>query len=604
VVPVPALSAPAAAADLTTTNESEAVRLFVERAGWVDPDFELTESNASAVAQLCRRLDGLPLAIELAAARIGAMTPAELAGRLDRRFDTLAGGRRRAVQRHQTLRAAIDWSYQLCSQAERRLLARLSVFAGGCTEEAAEAVCGDDPLAGGEVFDRLVGLVAKSLVVAQRDDQTTRYRQLETIREYGEDRLAEYGETDHLRRRHAEYYCQRAAVLGDLLEGLDQLDAARRLAAEQDNLLAAVNYAIDSVDADLALRLVRQFPPAQSQLAFAVYLPVHAVKGLPGATKHDLYPYAVAVSAGTSASGGELDRVEDVCQEALGAARRLGSERERRQVEYLVWSARAARAFALGWWQEAASYDEQGARIAIQDGRYAPAAGLLAGAADSYIMAGDPEAGLALAEEAVELARGAGAPSTIAFCLVALAGTLADREPRRARGLLEEGLALRQSLDVESGPGVTQATLIAASMGDWPLTLQLADRSIRHLQWGGERSWLAGVLNLVARALAAIDIEAAARLQGAARHLTLQVAATRPMATTDTTLALPAEPAAGFSMITIRRRQTSELLHDALDQGRLDQLRAEGEAMDSEQAAAYALDAIRRARQSLHIEGM
>jgi hypothetical protein len=121
---------------------------------------------------------------------------------------------------------------------------------------------------------------------------------------------------------------------------------------------------------------------------------------------------------------------------------------------------------------------------------------------------------------------------------------------------------------------------------------------------GGERSWLAGILNLVARALAAIDIEAAARLQGAARHLTLQVAATRPMATTDTSPALPGEPSAGFSMITIRRRQTSALLHDALDQEHLDQLRAEGEAMDSEQAAAYALDTIRRARQSPHIEGM
>jgi hypothetical protein len=130
VVPIPSLSEPSPDADLTSLADIEAVRLFVDRAGWVDPDFTLTENNAAAVVQICRRLDGLPLAIELAAARIGTVTPAELARRLDRRFDTLAGGRRRAVQRHQTLRAAIDWSYQLCNEGERRLLARLAVFAG------------------------------------------------------------------------------------------------------------------------------------------------------------------------------------------------------------------------------------------------------------------------------------------------------------------------------------------------------------------------------------------------------------------------------------------------------------------------------------------
>jgi predicted ATPase len=166
------------------------------------------------------------LAIELASARIGALTPDELARRLDRRFDTLAGGRRRAVQRHQTLRAAIDWSYQLCSEGERRLLARLAVFAGGCTEEAAEAVCGSDPLSVGEVFELLAGLVAKSLVVAQRQGRSTRYRLLETIREYGEDRLAEYGETDPLRQRHSEYYCRLEAMLVERLGGPEQLHAS------------------------------------------------------------------------------------------------------------------------------------------------------------------------------------------------------------------------------------------------------------------------------------------------------------------------------------------------------------------------------------------
>ena len=172
------------------------MHLFVDRARGVDPDFALTAGNVAAVVQVCRRLDGVPLAIELAAARITTMSPTELARGLDRRFETLAGGRRRAVQRHQTLRAAIDWSYELLSDPERRLLARLAVFAGGCTRDAAEKVCAGEPIEAGVVFELLAGLVARSLVVAERDRPETRYRLLETIREYGEERLAEHDETE------------------------------------------------------------------------------------------------------------------------------------------------------------------------------------------------------------------------------------------------------------------------------------------------------------------------------------------------------------------------------------------------------------------------
>jgi predicted ATPase len=595
VVPVPTLSAPAPGADLGAVGDSDAVRLFVERAVSVDPDFELSVANTESVAQVCRRLDGLPLAIELAAARITSMTPADLARRLDRRFDTLAGGRRRAVQRHQTLRAAIDWSYELCSDGERRLLARLAVFAGGCTLEAVEAVCGTDPLSGGEVFDSLASLVGKHLVVAQRDQPETRYRLLETIREYGEDRLADHEETDQLRRRHAEYYCQLEAVLTDRLYGPDQLETSRRLVAERDNLLAAVNHAVDTAEADLALRIVRHAPAPGVQLGFALHLPVLAVIGLPGATSHDLYPYAVALSAIISSNNGELERVEGACQAALDAAHRLSSEREQRRVEFLVATARLLRFVAIGRWRESVAYGEQAARIALQDGREAAAAAALNGAAAGCTMSGDPDAGAALAGEALRLARAGGGPIIVGSCLVGLAGTLADREPRRARELLEEALALRGSLDIESVNEVTQATLIAARMGDWALTLQLADRSIRHIQWGGQRSWLAGILNVVGRARAEADAEAAARLQGAARHLAVQLSAARP-ATADASAATRAALPAGSSVITELRRQTSTLLRGVLGDERLHQLRSEGETMDSDKAASYALDAIARAQ--------
>jgi hypothetical protein len=322
----------------------------------VDPDFALTESNTPAVVQIWRRLDGLPLAIELAAARVGAFTATELACRLDRRFETLAGGRRRAVQRHQTLRAAIDWSYQLCSEAERRLLARLAVFAGGCSEEGAEEVCGTDPLAGWEVFELLAGLVAKSLVVAQRDSPASRYRLLETIRDYGEDRLAEFGETDQLRRRHAEFFCQLEAVLAERLGGPEELDTYRRWAAKRDNLLAAVDHAIDTAHVDLALRLVHYSPIPGFQLGFALCLPIPQILGLSGATSHDLYPYALALSALRAVGRGELDHIEDTCREALRATGRLSSSHARRRVEFLEAITQANRVQTLGWWRESVRY--------------------------------------------------------------------------------------------------------------------------------------------------------------------------------------------------------------------------------------------------------
>jgi hypothetical protein len=501
------------------------------------------------------------------------------------------------VQRHQTLRAAIDWSYQLCSEGERRLFARLAVFVGGCTAEAAEHVCGTDPLWGAATFETLTSLVAKSLVVAQHPGPTTRYRLLETIREYGEDRLTECDETDQLRRRHAEYYCQLAADIGDRLGGSEQLVAGRRMAAEQDNLLAAFNFAVATADVDLALRLVRHTPPPPEQLGFSLWLPISVVLNLPAAAHHGLYPYALASSANLAARRGQLQHVEGACQQALQAAHRLGSQQERRQVEFMVAIARGDRFGALGQWKEAAGYWELAARIARENGMAASGAQLLAAAAFAYTMAGTPQAGGYIAEEALEMARAAGAPTTVATALVALAGTVAETDPLRARGLLEEALTVRDSPDIENLIQLFVATLIAAHMRDWTLTLQLADRAIRHLQWGGEQPSLAGVLNLVARVLAPTDIEAAARLQGAARHLTVQVVAARPTARASSDVASPGDPSAGFSMITDLRRQTSELLHDALDEARLQQLRAEGEAMDSDQAAAYALEAISRARQ-------
>jgi hypothetical protein len=382
------------------------------------------------------------------------------------------------------------------------------------------------------------------------------------------------------------------------------------LAGERDNLLAAVNHAVDTAEVDLGLRIVGQTAAHGLQTGFAVLLPIAAVVELPGAANHDLYPYALARSAMSAVSRGDLNQAEEFCHEALNAARRLTSEHEQHRVEHVVAGARHARMVALGQWRESADYAEQVASMARDLGMGAGAAAYLSFAATAHTMAGDPLAGVDRATEAVDLARAVGAPTVIGMCLMALASTLAATEPDQARRLLQEVLAQLASFDIDSlgeagarpgppreFPVAYQGALVAAQIGDWLLSLQLADRSIRLLQWGGQWSVLAGILNVVARALAPTDVEAAARLQGAARHLAVQIGTRLATAVRNTGPGSFAVRPAGSSLITDLRRQTSQLLDDGLDELQLQQLRAEGEAMDSDQAVLYALEAIRRARQ-------
>ncbi len=240
ILAVPSLPSPAVDADLDVVAASDAVQLFLDRAQAADQSFALGADNAASVVRVCRRLDGVPLAIELAAARVSLMSPAELASALDHRFEVLAGGRRGAVKRQQTLRATIDWSYDLLDDAQQRLLARMSVFAGGCTREAAEVVCAGAPIEARAVFGLLGELVARSLVVAERGGVDTRYRLLETIREYGEERLVEHGETDALRDRHARFYTDYALRCYEGSWGPEQIEWGARMSADGENILRRV----------------------------------------------------------------------------------------------------------------------------------------------------------------------------------------------------------------------------------------------------------------------------------------------------------------------------------------------------------------------------
>jgi predicted ATPase/DNA-binding CsgD family transcriptional regulator len=259
-------------------EQADSVRLFIARATAVNPHFSLTERNAEAVVEICRRLDGIPLALELAAARVKVLAVEQIAERLSDRFRLLTRGSRTALPRQQTLRGTLDWSYALLTEPERVLLRRLAVFAGGWTLEAAEQVCTfdagdstyyvpgvdegsadtppseDSSVSPPDILDMLTELIDKSLVVAEEQEGATRYELLETIRQYGLERLEASEEVELLRRRHAEHYLALAEEAEPHLPAPGQGQWLERIHLEHDNLRAALNWLTEH-DADLGLRL-------------------------------------------------------------------------------------------------------------------------------------------------------------------------------------------------------------------------------------------------------------------------------------------------------------------------------------------------------------
>ncbi|HEY8439287.1 MAG TPA: AAA family ATPase [Candidatus Limnocylindrales bacterium] len=262
VLQIPSLSCPASPpsgdagrGDLLEATGTDAVRLFADRAASVDPAFAITAENVANVAEICRRLDGIPLAIELAAARVSSMSPDDIARRLGDRFRLLAGGRRTAVPRQQTLHALVDWSWDLLTDPDRRLLRRLSIFAGTWTAEMAAIVVGDDEerIDEVEMVDRLTRLVDRSLVLVERG-MVTRYRMLETIRHYAREKLIAAGEVGPTADRHLAAFLDLAIAAKEPLKGPAMPDWLDRLDAESDNIGTALEWAIEASPWD-AVRL-------------------------------------------------------------------------------------------------------------------------------------------------------------------------------------------------------------------------------------------------------------------------------------------------------------------------------------------------------------
>lgn len=255
-VPDPARLPPSGEALISTLAQFEAVQLFLDRTAAVQPGFRLTPQNAMAVAKICHHLDGIPLAIELAAARMRALGIAQIAARLDDRFNLLTVGSRTALPQHQTLRATIDWSYELLSLAERTMLGRLSVFVHGWTLAAAEEVCGgDEAIQKAQVLDLLTRLVDKSLAIVEEREKGVRYHLLETIRQYAREKLAEQEAPERIRQRHLHFFVRLAEAAESKLCSAEQIIWLDQLESEHDNLRAALEWSLKHGETEMSLRL-------------------------------------------------------------------------------------------------------------------------------------------------------------------------------------------------------------------------------------------------------------------------------------------------------------------------------------------------------------
>jgi predicted ATPase/class 3 adenylate cyclase len=562
LVPVPPLVVPGADADLDTILGAEAVRLFAERAVAVKPGFQVTAQNATAVAAVCRRLDGVALAIELAAARVPAMTPAELAQRLERSFAVLAGGRRGAMAHHQTLRAAIDWSFQLLTGPEQVLLTRLAVFAGGATLQAVEAVCGGDGMDPDAVFDLLAGLVARSLVVAEERGPQTRYRLLETIRQYGEELLGQAGETDRWQARHASYY---AALLHHVRDHAndpkEEVFWATRLSAEEDNLLTAWSWAIGTGNVDTAFQILVGFASVEVSSTYLLLLDGEAALGLTGASMHPGYPLALAVTALFASIHGDVTGAEELCHRAAEA--NAGRDVPDWRVEAAICAARSRTATTRGAFVDTARLAEQAAGIARAGGDLADASVELAMAAAGHMLVGNAAAAVALANEALALGRQIGAPALIATALLEVGVTVAETDPGHARANLRESRELSAMLGYQNARDLAWSTAIAFLIGDQAATLELGRSAIIGLKGGGDRMRMGIVLHMIAGTLATTRPDAAAIIQGAAE---------------------------AYVAASVGKPQlSSATLTEALGEERARELRARGADMDWDQALAYTL---------------
>ena len=435
-------------------SASEAVQLFVERAQAVRSDFALTAENAPAVAAICRRLDGLPLAIELAAARVKVLPPVALLARLERRLPLLTGGGRDLPARQQTMRDAIAWSYDLLTGGEQALFRRLAVFVGGFTLEAAEAVAGSPGDLGIDVVDGVCSLVDKSLLRQEGGPGgEPRFGLLETVREFGLENLAASGEDAAVRRRHAEHFAAVAEAVAPSFLAAEQGSSVAWIAAELPNLRAAAAWALTGGHADLALRLgtaTQPFLYVRTGPAEGLRW-LEAALALPGDAEPTIRADA-ALAAATLASLSDLERGDAFAGESLAIAR---AQRDALRVANAL-NILATVAEWGGAYDQAATLHEEGLAVLADLGDEHEVEGMRAllrcNLADEHVWRGEPGQAVPLAEAALAWWRRAGPAWGIGQGLQTLAGAAsAMGDQAHAARLYDELLAVRLTLENRAG---------------------------------------------------------------------------------------------------------------------------------------------------------
>jgi predicted ATPase/class 3 adenylate cyclase len=434
VRPLPTPS-PDAGAGFDTLMENDAIRLFVERAHAAKREFVFSEDTAPVVTELCRRLDGIPLAIELAAARVQVMTPTEVLARLDERFRILTGGRRTVLERHQTLRAAIDWSYALLDPVEQLVFGRLAVFAGGFTLDAAEAVTSGEGVELHDVLSTLAGLVAKSMVVTDDTVAGTRYRLLDTLREYAWERLGELDDASRMHARHAEHFLDLVETAAAPLRGADGEEWCSRVDAEHDNLRAALGWARDHDQPDTLVRFVHGlesywYTTAEFREAYEWHRAALDHGGVvPAGERVELLGFA-----GHAANGiGRVEESNDLCRASIDLARDAGLPPMPIALQFL-----GITALESNHPEEAIAYCDEAVAVAREHGDQWTEVNALQQLAMVCSLGGEPERGRILADEALSAARRLGNAALVVQALFAAGQARVDTEPDVAVELLDE----------------------------------------------------------------------------------------------------------------------------------------------------------------------
>lgn len=549
----------------------EAIRLFIERAQAASSEFTVTAQNIKFIAQICRRLDGIPLAIELAAARTKALSVEQIADRLDDRFRLLTGGSRTALPRQQTLKAMMDWSYELLNGQERTLFRRLSAFAGGFMLEMAEAICADEAVQPAEILDLLSNLVSKSLVIFEERDDEAHYRLLETVRQYARDKLLETGEAARVRERHRDWFLAFAERAEGALQGPDQALWLKRLETEHDNLRAALEWSSDSPEMGLRLASVlwlfwylrgyisegrewlKQF------LAKTAHAPTPLrAKALYGASMlaraQDDYAQATALLEESLALYGQL-------KDQHGVASVLGNL--------------GVIAFARGDYAKATKLHEGSLDHFRELDNTIGIASALSELGNVALYQDEVARAERFLEESLALSRAAQDDHSIALALRRLGAVVLRRgDLARAKRVLQESLELYQGLGAV--PGVASVLnslgMVALTEGDCTRAKKFLRESLLKYRDVGDKWHIALCLDRLARVAAAQEHgELAARLLGAADALRETIGAPLP----------PSEHAGREQALRVARERLSEEAFAAAW--------ADGYAMKLDQAIAYAL---------------